>query len=158
MKINFEIPKEVFFNKKIDLSKLIIFECKVFFLNKYKQWKFENNTKSGIFLIYSSDSPGFYVLDITSKSIINIHDAYFNKNSLGSLGTKRLFFIPQIFQINKLRGSSPYSINLVNPYIILNLKWNENKQNKINLEDFTDLMDEYNYENMLDNILENKKN
>jgi hypothetical protein len=34
---------------------------------------------------------------------------------------------------------------------------NENKQNKINLEDNIDLMDKYNNENMLDNNLEQEK-
>ncbi|KAL6633082.1 hypothetical protein U3516DRAFT_734439 [Neocallimastix sp. 'constans'] len=34
---------------------------------------------------------------------------------------------------------------------------NENKQNKVNLEDNIDLMDEYNNENMLDNNSENEK-
>ena len=85
--INFKIPNEVFFNKKIDISKLKVFGCKVYFLNRYRQGKFENNTKPGIFLRYSSDSPGYCVLDITSKSIIIIHDVYFNESTLGSLGT-----------------------------------------------------------------------
>jgi len=34
--INYKISKEVFFNKKIDISKLKVFGCKVFFLNRYK--------------------------------------------------------------------------------------------------------------------------
>jgi len=34
---------------------------------------------------------------------------------------------------------------------------NENKQNKINLEDNIDLMDKFNNENMLDNNLEKEK-
>jgi len=34
----------------------------------------------------------------------------------------------------------------------------KNKQNKINLEDNIDLMDEYNNETMLDNNLENENN
>jgi hypothetical protein len=76
--INFKILNEVFFNKKIDISKLKVFGCKVFFLKRYKQGKFENNTKPGIFLGYSSDSPGYRVLDITSKTIIIVRDAYFN--------------------------------------------------------------------------------
>jgi len=85
--INFKILNEVFFNKKIDISKLKVFGCKVFFLKRYKQGKFENNTKPGIFLGYSSDSPGYRVLDITSKAIIIVRDAYFNESTLGSLGT-----------------------------------------------------------------------
>ncbi|KAL6602267.1 hypothetical protein U3516DRAFT_760123 [Neocallimastix sp. 'constans'] len=34
---------------------------------------------------YSSDSPGYRVLDITSKSIIMVLDTYFNESALGSL-------------------------------------------------------------------------
>jgi len=49
--------------------------------------------KTGIFLGYSSDSPGYCVLDITSKSIIIVRDAYFNESTLGSLGISFFFFI-----------------------------------------------------------------
>jgi len=67
------------------------------------------------------------------------------------------FFNPKILQINKLRGNSTCNINFDNPFIIMNLKKNENKQNKINLEDNIDLTDEYNNENMLDSNSENEK-
>jgi len=60
---------------------------KVFFLNRYKQGKFENNTKPGIFLGYSSDSLQVIVSStLLQKTIIIVRDAYFNESTLGSLG------------------------------------------------------------------------
>ncbi|KAG4105881.1 hypothetical protein H8356DRAFT_1322401 [Neocallimastix lanati (nom. inval.)] len=132
------IKCELCLNKKIDLFKLKIFECKVFFLKKYKQGNFENNTKTGVFLIYSSDSPGFFVLGITSKLIIisHIHDAYFNKNSLGLLSTECFF---------------SHSSNSSDKQI-------EGKQHLQQQFNFIDVMNEYNNENIDNNEIQNYKN
>ncbi|KAG4108587.1 hypothetical protein H8356DRAFT_1349867 [Neocallimastix lanati (nom. inval.)] len=79
-----------------------------------------------IFLGYSSYSPGYQVLDITSKSIVIICDEYFNEKQ------------PLQHQFSQFIYHNEFEMN-------------KNKQNKINLEDNTFLMDEYSNENMLDN-------
>jgi len=63
-----------------------------FFLIDTNKGKIENKTKPGIFLGYSSYSPGYQVLDITSKSIVIICDEYFNESTLDSLFTSFFFF------------------------------------------------------------------
>jgi len=54
-----------------------IFFFFLLFYNRYKQGNFENNTKPCIILGYSSNSPGYHVGDINSKTIIIIQDDIF---------------------------------------------------------------------------------
>jgi len=72
------------------MFELKVFECKVFFHNRFKHGNFDKNTKPCTFFGYSFDSHGYDVLDITSKSIIIIYDTYLDKSSLESLDS--LFF------------------------------------------------------------------
>jgi len=47
--INFKILREVFLNKKINLSELTDFGCKILFHNRYKQGNLYNNSKQNYF-------------------------------------------------------------------------------------------------------------
>ena len=75
--INNKIPNELFFNKSVDISHLTVFACKIFFSNNHKTNKFDNNFKSGIFLVYAPDSLGYKILDISTNSIVTSRDVYF---------------------------------------------------------------------------------
>ena len=67
------------------------------------------------------------------------------------------FFIPQILQINKLKGNRDLQHHFSQSIYHNELEMEESKQNKINLEDNIDLMDEYNNENILDNNSKKRK-
>ena len=75
--INNKIPNELFFNKSVDISHLIVFGYKAFFYNNHKTNKFDNNSKPGIFLGYASDSLGYKILYISTNSIVISRDVYF---------------------------------------------------------------------------------
>jgi len=47
--INFKILREAFLNKKINLSELTDFGCKILFHNRYKQGNLYNNSKQNYF-------------------------------------------------------------------------------------------------------------
>ena len=84
---NSKIPDEVFFNQPIDISHIRVFGCRVYFYNNHKKYKFENNSKPGIFLGYASDSTSYSILDLSSNCIVSARDVYFLENIPGTINT-----------------------------------------------------------------------
>ena len=110
------IPDEVFFSKPVDISHLKVFGCRVYFYNKYKKNKLENNTKPGIFLGYASDSTVYKILDISTNSIISVRDVYFMKNIPGSIETTFLSnnYVDSLFDFDNSQIEWEYSNNNAN--------------------------------------------
>jgi len=94
--INYNIPFELFFNKKCDFSYLKVFGCKVYFYDNHKKGKFTDNAKPGIFLGYPANSLGYRVLDIETNSIITIRDGYFIEHLPGTVRTT--FYSDEVIQ------------------------------------------------------------
>eukprot|EP00833_Pecoramyces_ruminatium_P016099 jgi/Orpsp1_1/1190131/evm.model.d7180000076770.1 len=86
--INNKIPDELFFNKPVNINHLKVFGCKVYFKNFHKTNKFDNNSKPGIFLGYSSNSTGYRVLDLSTNKVTTVRDLYFMEQIPGTLNTK----------------------------------------------------------------------
>jgi len=167
--INFKIPNELFFHKPVDISHLKVFGCRVYFFNNHKSNKFENNSKPGIFLGYSNNSTGYRVLDISTKSIITVRDAYFIEDIPGTLQTPLFsskiidsFFdtsnLPiegEVVNNNKNNNQLINSSNNNNNTINNNNNNNNNENNINNNENITDNNSSNNYENNKNNINDN---
>ena len=126
-----------------------------FFLIDTNKGKIENKTKPGIFLGYSSYSPGYQVLDITSKSIVIICDEYFNESTLDSLDTS---YFRSLNPLDKRSEGETIVVTSIRSIHLSKWIWNEWKQTEyINSVDNIDLMNEYNNENMLDTNSEKEK-
>jgi len=65
---NNKIPFEVFYEKKVDNSKLHVFGCKVYYYEVNPE-KFRSNSRKGIFLGYDEDSTGYRIFDIDKMKI-----------------------------------------------------------------------------------------
>ena len=65
---NNKIPFAVFYQKKVDNSKLHVFICKVYYYEENPE-KFRSNSRKGIFLGYDEDSTGYRIFDIDKMKI-----------------------------------------------------------------------------------------
>jgi len=97
--IDYKILNEVFSNRPVNITHLRVFGCKALLYNNHISNKFENNSKSKIFLGYASDYLDNKTLDLSTNSIISIRDVYFMEYMPGTINIP--FFLKYIdFIIN----------------------------------------------------------
>ena len=79
------IPNEIFYNKKVDISKIRVFGCTAFFNNiNNKASKFSTNSKKGIFLGISLSKNCYIIMDKENQKLQYVREAVFLENELGN--------------------------------------------------------------------------
>lgn len=75
------IPDELFYDKKIDISNLKTFGCRVYYLiDKSKRSKWDDNSSEGFFVGLDDNSKGYRVYDRKLRKIAVKHDVKFHEN------------------------------------------------------------------------------
>ena len=83
------IPNEIFYNKKVDLSKIKVFGCKSFYNNiQNKKSKFDINSAEGIFLGIQFNTDCYIIMDINNQNLHLVREAKFLENTPGEYSFK----------------------------------------------------------------------
>lgn len=73
-------PAELWFGRKMDVSKMKIFGCECFILKPdHKRNKFDKKSEKGIFVGYDTDSTGYRVYVPNSRRVISTDNVTFNE-------------------------------------------------------------------------------
>jgi len=113
--INYLIPYERLYKKKVDLNNIKVFGCKVVYLiPKQLKHKFENNASSGIFLGYCRDPYTYRIFDINKNKIIRARTVEFFEQEPANF-----FFNKQITDFNNINKHHQNSISPLNYYTSL---------------------------------------